>query len=282
MSSLTELEKLKLEAIFNMAGGYVLDFNDRSFSTFIHSITNKNIHDPKYAELGTSKANKLRAFWRIDNDIDVGNVTQQMLERLEAQLTIAGKSSTLNTKLYKECYAISTRILGKQSTSQNTTSTIADFLKREVDEIKITSLNIDNNVTSIIEQRIIEVKKGIQNGASLSVIFLCGSILEGVLLGVASMKAKEFNQATSAPKDNQSGKPKLFHQWTLSNFIDVAHEIGYLGLDVKKHGHSLRDFRNYIHPFEQMSSRFNPDEHTAKISWQVLKAALHDIHQKTK
>lgn len=42
----------------------------------------------------------------------------------------------------------------------------------------------------------------------------------------------------------------------------------------------LRDFRNYIHPYEQWSSGFNPDEHTALISWQVLKAAIHDLSGK--
>jgi hypothetical protein len=47
-----------------------------------------------------------------------------------------------------------------------------------------------------------------------------------------------------------------------------------LGLDVKKFSHALRDFRNYIHPYEQMASRFNPDAHTAQICFQVLRAAI--------
>ena len=63
----------------------------------------------------------------------------------------------------------------------------------------------------------------------------------------------------------------------MSNFIDVSHKLGFLGLDVKKYSHSLRDFRNYIHPYQQMASRFNPDIETAKISWQVLKAAIIDL-----
>lgn len=41
----------------------------------------------------------------------------------------------------------------------------------------------------------------------------------------------------------------------------------------------LRDFRNYIHPYEQVSFRFNPDEHTAKILWQILKAALFQLSE---
>ena len=52
--------------------------------------------------------------------------------------------------------------------------------------------------------------------------------------------------------------------------------------DVKKFSHALRDFRNYIHPYQQMSIGFQPDEHTARICFQVLKAALYQIEQKSK
>ena len=93
---------------------------------------------------------------------------------------------------------------------------------------------------------------------------------------VLHQNIREFNQSKSSPKD-QSGKVKPYHEWTLSNFIDTAHDIGILKEDVKKFSHSLRDFRNYIHPYEQVSSRFNPDEHTARICWQVLKAAIYQL-----
>ena len=59
--------------------------------------------------------------------------------------------------------------------------------------------------------------------------------------------------------------------------IDVACEVGVLKLDIKKFSHGLRDFRNYIHPYEQMTSGFTPDEHTAKVCFQVLKAALANL-----
>ena len=89
----------------------------------------------------------------------------------------------------------------------------------------------------------------------------------------------EFNQAAASPKD-EKGKVKPLQAWTLSNLIDVSCEIGFLGLDVKKYCHALRDFRNYIHPYEQMASNFNPDKHTAEICMQVLKAAIADISSK--
>jgi hypothetical protein len=57
----------------------------------------------------------------------------------------------------------------------------------------------------------------------------------------------------------------------------VACEIDILKPDVQKFSHGLRDFRNYIHPYEQMRSGFTPDEHTAKLCFQVLKAALASV-----
>lgn len=60
-------------------------------------------------------------------------------------------------------------------------------------------------------------------------------------------------------------------------FIDVAHGLGALKLDVKKFSHELRDFRNYIHPYQQLASKFTTDKHTAEICLQVLKADLADL-----
>lgn len=156
-----------------------------------------------------------------------------------------------------------------------------DFLKKEFSEISLEKLGLDSFITEILQLRLDEIKKCLGINAPLSVIFLSGSTLEGILLGIASKFPKEFNQSKASPKDKE-GKPFQFHQWTLSSFIDAAFEVGLLREDVKKFSHSLRDFRNYIHPYEQMSSRFNPDEHTAKISWQVLKAALFQLSDQKK
>jgi hypothetical protein len=70
---------------------------------------------------------------------------------------------------------------------------------------------------------------------------------------------------------------KAYQEWKLSEFIDVARDVGLLKPDVQKFSHGLRDFRNYIHPYAQMASEFKPDELTAKVCFQVLKAALADV-----
>jgi hypothetical protein len=40
---------------------------------------------------------------------------------------------------------------------------------------------------------------------------------------------------------------------------------------------ALRDFRNYVHPAEQLDHRFTPDQHTARIGLQVVVAAIEDL-----
>ncbi len=151
-----------------------------------------------------------------------------------------------------------------------------EFLNHEFKDVRLEAVELGSMVTDILNLRFEEIKKCLNSDAPLSVIFLCGSTLEGILLGVASKQPKEFNKAKSAPKD-QDGKVKKLPNWTLNNLIDTSYEIGLLKEDVKKFSHSLRDFRNYIHPYEQLSSGFNPDKHTAKISWQVLKAAVFQL-----
>ncbi len=151
-----------------------------------------------------------------------------------------------------------------------------DFLKYEFKDINLEKIGLTGVINDTLNRRLTEIEKCLNINAPLSVIFLCGSTLEGILLGVALKNPKEFNVALSAPK-NKEGKVRKLHEWTLNNLIDTAYELGLLKEDVKKFSHSLRDFRNYIHPYEQLSSGFNPDKHTAKISWQVLKAAIYQL-----
>jgi len=165
----------------------------------------------------------------------------------------------------------------KESSKKNEI-TEDSFLKKEFEDISIENIGLDSIVTDVLKSRIDEIKNCFSVKSSLAVIFLCGSTLEGILLGIASKNPKDFNQAKATPK-NLEGKTKQFQEWTLSNFIDVSSELGYIKEDVKKFSHVLRDFRNYIHPYEQMSSNFFPDENTSKICWQVLKAAIFQICQ---
>lgn len=153
----------------------------------------------------------------------------------------------------------------------------AEFLSRRFDEaLNVEALGVEPSVTAILQARIDEARVCAQADAHLATILLLGSTLEGLLLGVAQKDFKRFMTADCAPKA-KDGKTKNVHEWKLAELIDVYHAVGVLGLDVKKFSHVLRDFRNYIHPYQQMSSKFNPDKHTVEICWQVFKAAFAQI-----
>ena len=64
--------------------------------------------------------------------------------------------------------------------------------------------------------------------------------------------------------------------------INVAHEAGWLDLDVQRFSHSLREFRNLIHPYEQLLARAYPERDTCEISWLVVRAAANDLARKLK
>lgn len=156
----------------------------------------------------------------------------------------------------------------------------SDFLKKEFEDIVLEPSIVPSSIIEVLQSRIAEIEITLRNNAPLAVIFLAGSTLEGILLGVATLYPQQFNQAQRAPK--KDGKAEQFPKWTLNNFIEVAHELGYLKEDVRKISHSLRDFRNYIHPYEQQVHAFRPDINTAKICFQVLKAAIAQLHVATK
>jgi hypothetical protein len=151
-----------------------------------------------------------------------------------------------------------------------------NFLSRDFSDVRFDGLGLEPAVLAVLEQRVKEIEKCYSSGSPLAVILLAGSSLEGVLLGLATSSPCHFNSASAAPKD-QTGKVRPFQAWTLSSFIDVSRELKIIEHDTHKFSHTLRDFRNYIHPFEQLASGFSPREHTAKICLQVLKAASYDL-----
>lgn len=259
-----------------MASGYVLEFTDRTFSEFFQRLE-INIDDDKYKVNGSSKAKRLRMFWELESDKVVAAALIEMLD-YGAYLNSNHPNRTAGEKRkqmasLRQCREIVKRLQGipKQSESR-IVDTDNVFLKRNWGELSFDKLDLDPSLEILMASRATEASKCAENGMPLASIILTGSILEGLLLHAASLKPQEFNRASCAPKGN--GKPKPFHAWSLAQLIDAAHECGYLREDVKKFSHALREFRNYIHPHEQLLSKFAPDKHTAAICLQVLKLSI--------
>ncbi|MCY4374864.1 MAG: hypothetical protein OXC31_13920 [Spirochaetaceae bacterium] len=271
MSTLTRNEQRYLEKMLEMDGGYVLSYSDATYGEFFrrHGV---EIHSERFQTYGTSKAKKMRSFWNRESDALVATVLGDMFDEYEVDCDLEGRQ--VDASLLGKSRSILARLSGRE-TRVDPEGGVERFLGREFAIPNVRKLPIEDAVVPIVESRLDEAQKAMRVGAYLSVVVLCGSILEAVLLGNARQEPRRFNSATGSPR--RGGKVKGFYDWTLANFIDVANEIGLLKVDVQKFSHGLRDFRNYIHPYQQISSGFTPDEHTAKVCFQVLRAALASV-----
>lgn len=271
-------EKKIIEKFLGMDSGYVLNFSNRTFSDFFVENFKINIYDDKYADRGESKAKRLKTFWEKESNSLVADSIEKMIEWWESDSLINEVEITNNQKVLAEKCKKNAKNVRNRNTA-NIQNEEIEFLNKKFDSISIKTLNLTNTMENVIQQRLDEINKCLNNDISLGAIFLIGSTLEGLLIDVAKRNPEKFNKSKSAPKDT-NGSIKKFKDWSLNSLIDVAHETNFIELDVKKFSHSLRDFRNYIHPEEQVAQNFNPDKNTAILAYNVLLAAMEDLNKR--
>ncbi|WP_160691667.1 abortive infection family protein [Clostridium sp. C2-6-12] len=80
MADLTSVDKIKLERLLEMGGGYVLDFSNNSFQDFVNSNVNRDIYNDCYSDMGNSKANRLKSFWKNETNYLVSKLIRALLD----------------------------------------------------------------------------------------------------------------------------------------------------------------------------------------------------------
>jgi hypothetical protein len=135
----------------------------------------------------------------------------------------------------------------------------------------------DRSIVEVLRVRLDEASTCRDHGASLAAVILLGSILEGVLLDVTSRSLAVAMRAKRAPKDRQGRPQQDLSRWRLEHFIDVAHELHWIQADVPSFAHSLRRYRNLVHPNAQLEIGDFPDSDTVDVCWSVVVAALNDL-----
>ncbi len=116
MVNLTTNEKQILEKLFQMGGGYVLNFSDRTMGDFFRDDVGIDIYDKKYNYASGSKANRLRGFWLAADDKTVGEAITKLIEYIENQILIDNlKKADFPEDRIKAAQEISERLLGKKA-----------------------------------------------------------------------------------------------------------------------------------------------------------------------
>ncbi|MGD2089655.1 MAG: hypothetical protein PVH61_25995 [Candidatus Aminicenantes bacterium] len=86
---LKSIDMRLIDDIFEMGGGYVLDFSNRTFAEFFIEDLGANIDDPRFEVEGTSKAKRLRYYLRNANK---ENAVKTLLALWEYRETIRRRS----------------------------------------------------------------------------------------------------------------------------------------------------------------------------------------------
>lgn len=83
MVSLPRTDRMGVEELLGMGGGYVMDLSNREFSELVRAEAKVDIDDPQFADQGTSKANRLRSFFEKSDAATVAAVLRGLWEHRE-------------------------------------------------------------------------------------------------------------------------------------------------------------------------------------------------------
>jgi hypothetical protein len=212
-----------------------------------------------------------------DND-DVGRSILLLIDYIESKLLLEEfTTEQFKQELMSECQTIGQRLAadpGGANVPPELDERLQEFLLEDFEGIEDSIRSIGGEIEAVLMQRLNEIST-ILTTAPLAAVFLIGSTLEGVLLDVAFKHATDFVGASAAPTKDGTVRP--LPEWKLNDLINVAFELSYVTKNVKDFSHVVRGFRNYIHPRAQATAGFNPDSYTARICFQVLRAALSEI-----
>jgi hypothetical protein len=123
----------------------------------------------------------------------------------------------------------------------------------------------------ILTRRWQEAERCLIAEAGLAAMVMMGGLLEALLMARIERLTDKKPVFTSkaAPKD-KVGKTIPQKDWTLHNYIEIAHELGWIGETAKSVGGVLRDYRNYIHPYKELTDEVTLTTDDAAMLWTVV------------
>jgi hypothetical protein len=110
MGDLTFIERGNIEKFLGMGAGYVMDFSDRTFQDFIGEAVNLDIDDQKYFNNGSSKAKRLRQFFKLESNYIIGKLLSAFCEYWLAKVHMGEIDPVNDEYLYKECLKIAEKL----------------------------------------------------------------------------------------------------------------------------------------------------------------------------
>ena len=144
-------------------------------------------------------------------------------------------------------------------------ATVMDGATREFTFIR------EQRLRELVERDYREVDRANSTRCWKSVIILSGGIIEAILLDLLTSDPRAL-MAKAAPKK----KPDI-NSWDLKDLIDVSVELRLVGQGIEKLSHPLREYRNLVHPGNEIRNKLVFGEPEARIAIEVLHMLHRDL-----
>jgi hypothetical protein len=131
----------------------------------------------------------------------------------------------------------------------------------------------DKSLRDIIERDYSEIQRAYIASCWKSVIILSGGTIEAILTDLLKANEAAAKTAKSAPKNDD------ITQWDLSQLIKVAVELGLVSTSIDKLSHSIREYRNLVHPGNELRNKLRFDAEEARIAIEVLNIVQRDLYK---
>lgn len=129
----------------------------------------------------------------------------------------------------------------------------------------------DAAIRVLIQRDYHEIQRAFIAGCSKSVLVLCGGVVEAILLDALQ---KDVTAALGAAS---RGRQSDLTRWDLVDLINVAVELKIISPSVQKLGNPVREYRNLIHPGNEIRNGLTFGAEEARIAIEVLHILDRDL-----
>lgn len=132
-------------------------------------------------------------------------------------------------------------------------------------QVSVSQVISDPALATAVQTRLDEAHTCYEHGAYTAAVIMLGSLLEGVLVHVAQVRAVT-RTLRKRPED-----------MGLKELVDLAHNNGWIEHDAKLASELVRHYRNLVHPTAERRTGHGPNRDTVDMCWPVVNAALNDL-----
>lgn len=150
-------------------------------------------------------------------------------------------------------------------------TSVEDLSQTPVTDSRSFHFITDYKLRKILERDYQEIQRDIIAASWKSAIILSGGSIEAVLLDLLTKNSSLAKTSSKAPIESD------FSKWDLDSLINVAVDIKLVNDQVAKLSHTVREYRNLIHPGREIRSGLKVEPEEAKIAIQVLNILIREL-----